>query len=94
MSGPVVGGGLGLGGLLIYLVYALLGGNPADLQGQLGTQGGGGKVQSRAIDSTGYVQPTYAELRAVRGRRSVYHNNAIQTWLVRERGEVSNVQLA
>ncbi|MFO1285614.1 MAG: sulfite dehydrogenase [Rubrivivax sp.] len=51
-------------------------------------------VQSRAIDSTGTVQPTYRELRAVRGRRSVYHNNAIQTWLVRESGEVSNVQPA
>ncbi|MBL8289122.1 MAG: sulfite dehydrogenase [Rubrivivax sp.] len=51
-------------------------------------------VQSRAIDSTGYVQPTIRELRAVRGRRSIYHNNAIQTWLVRDSGEVSNVQLA
>jgi sulfane dehydrogenase subunit SoxC len=51
-------------------------------------------VQSRATDDTGYVQPTYKQLRAVRGSRSIYHNNAIQTWLVEEGGEVKNVQLA
>lgn len=51
-------------------------------------------VQSRAMDGTGYVQPTSGQLRAVRGRRSIYHNNAIQSWLVQESGEVKNVQLA
>ncbi|KFN47330.1 hypothetical protein N790_07850 [Arenimonas malthae CC-JY-1] len=51
-------------------------------------------LQSRVIDDTGYVQPTYGQLRAVRGTRSVYHNNAIQTWKVAENGEVSNVQIA
>ena len=51
-------------------------------------------LQSRAIDSTGYVQPTYKQLRAVRGSRSIYHNNAVQTWLVQESGEVRNVQLS
>jgi len=51
-------------------------------------------VMSRATDSTGHVQPTYAQLRAVRGRRSIYHNNAIQTWLVQASGEVRNVQLS
>ena len=51
-------------------------------------------VQSRATDETGYVQPTYTQLRAVRGRRSIYHNNAIQSWLVEESGEVKNVQLS
>jgi sulfane dehydrogenase subunit SoxC len=51
-------------------------------------------VQSRATDETGYVQPTYRQLRAVRGSRSIYHNNAIQTWLVQESGEVGNVHLA
>jgi sulfane dehydrogenase subunit SoxC len=51
-------------------------------------------VQSRATDETGYVQPTYAQLRAVRGSRSIYHNNAIQTWWVQESGEVRNVQLS
>jgi cytochrome c553 len=49
-------------------------------------------VQSRAMDETGYVQPSYRQLR-VRGTRSIYHNNAIQSWLVQESGEVKNVQL-
>ena len=34
-------------------------------------------IQSRAIDETGYLQPTFAELLAVRGENSFYHNNAI-----------------
>jgi len=50
-------------------------------------------IQSRARDETGYVQPSYRQLRAVRGTRSIYHNNAIQSWLVEESGEVKNVQL-
>ena len=51
-------------------------------------------VQSRATDETGYVQPTYTQLRAVRGQRSIYHNNAIQSWLVQPNGEVKNVQVS
>ena len=51
-------------------------------------------LQSRAIDETGYVQPTYQQLRAVRGTRSIYHNNAIQSWLIQVNGEVKNVQLS
>jgi sulfane dehydrogenase subunit SoxC len=51
-------------------------------------------VQSRATDETGYVQPNYKQLRAVRGTRSIYHNHSIQTWLVQESGEVKNVQLS
>lgn len=50
-------------------------------------------LQSRAIDETGYVQPTYGQLRKVRGTKSIYHNNAIQSWKVIENGEVSNVQV-
>jgi sulfane dehydrogenase subunit SoxC len=50
-------------------------------------------VQSRAIDETGYVQPQIRALRAVRGTRSIYHNNAIQSWKIGESGEVSNVQV-
>lgn len=50
-------------------------------------------LQSRAIDETGYVQPSYGQLREVRGSKSVYHNNAIQTWKVGQSGEVSNVQV-
>ncbi|MDR3369047.1 sulfite dehydrogenase [Rhodoferax sp.] len=51
-------------------------------------------VQSRAMDETGFVQPTYQQLRSVRGTRSIYHNNAIQSWLVQENGEVKNVQIS
>ena len=51
-------------------------------------------IQSRAMDDTGFVQPTYKQLRAVRGTRSIYHNNAIQSWLVQENGEVKNVQVS
>ena len=50
-------------------------------------------LQSRAIDETGYVQPKIAQLRAVRGTRSIYHNNAIQSWRVAASGEVGNVQV-
>jgi len=50
-------------------------------------------LQSRAQDSTGYVQPQSRQLRAVRGTRSIYHNNSIQSWRVDQSGEVSNVQL-
>jgi sulfane dehydrogenase subunit SoxC len=51
-------------------------------------------IQSRAMDDTGFVQPTYKQLRDVRGTRSIYHNNAIQSWLVQENGEVKNVQVS
>jgi sulfane dehydrogenase subunit SoxC len=50
-------------------------------------------LQSRAIDETGYVQPTYGQLRKVRGTKSIYHNNAIQSWKVVESGEITNVQV-
>jgi sulfane dehydrogenase subunit SoxC len=51
-------------------------------------------LQSRALDETGYVQPKISQLREVRGRRSIYHNNAIQSWRVASDGEVGNVQVA
>lgn len=50
-------------------------------------------LQSRCIDETGFVQPTIHQLRAVRGSNSVYHYNAIQTWLVDEQGKVHNVEV-
>jgi len=50
-------------------------------------------LQSRATDDTGFVQPSYGQLREVRGTKSIYHNNAIQSWKVIESGEVSNVQV-
>ncbi|MBR0801473.1 sulfite dehydrogenase [Bradyrhizobium jicamae] len=49
-------------------------------------------IQSRAIDETGYMQPTLAELVAVRGVNSFYHNNAIWPWRIDADGEVSNAQ--
>jgi len=51
-------------------------------------------IQSRAMDETGFVQPSFKQLREVRGTRSIYHNNGIQSWLVQESGEVKNVQLS
>jgi sulfane dehydrogenase subunit SoxC len=51
-------------------------------------------LQSRAVDSTGYVQPSKDELRAVRGLNSIYHNNGIQTWHVTKSGEVENVEVS
>ncbi len=50
-------------------------------------------LQSRATDDTGYAQPHMRQLRAVRGTKSIYHNNAIQSWQVAADGEVSNVQV-
>jgi sulfane dehydrogenase subunit SoxC len=48
-------------------------------------------LQSRAIDESGYVQPTRAQLIAARGVNSLYHFNAIQSWKVDANGGVSNV---
>lgn len=50
-------------------------------------------IQARAIDDTGYVQPTVKELQNVRGVNSIYHNNSIATWLVNGDGSVENVRL-
>jgi sulfane dehydrogenase subunit SoxC len=63
-------------------------------------QGDGAVLQSRATDETGHVQPSMAQLRSVRGTRSIYHNNSIHSWRVAPisnngtGGEVSNVQLS
>ncbi|GLO70809.1 sulfite dehydrogenase [Phaeobacter inhibens] len=51
-------------------------------------------LQSRARDASGYVQPTKAQLREVRGLNSIYHNNAIQTWWVKASGEAENVEVS
>ncbi len=53
--------------------------------------GGPAVLQSRAIDETGYVQPTRDQIVAVRGTNSVYHYNAIQSWQITQSGEVNNV---
>ncbi|MEZ8007748.1 MAG: sulfite dehydrogenase [Amylibacter sp.] len=51
-------------------------------------------VQSRAHDSTGYVQPTKDELRFIRGKNSIYHNNGIQTWHINTKGVAENVEIS
>ena len=51
-------------------------------------------LQSRAIDETGYVQPTLRQLRDERGGWSIYHKNSIHTWNVTETGDVFNVQIS
>jgi len=51
-------------------------------------------LQARAIDETGYVQPTKTQLRETRGENSVYHNNCIQTWFVNEEGVAENVEVS
>jgi sulfane dehydrogenase subunit SoxC len=52
--------------------------------------GGPTRLQSRAIDETGYVQPPRPDLVAVRGLNSYYHYNAIQEWLVAADGAITN----
>ncbi|MHB8145676.1 MAG: sulfite dehydrogenase [Vulcanimicrobiaceae bacterium] len=51
-------------------------------------------LQSRAIDETGYVQPSIAQLRAVRGTNAIYNDNAIQTWHLNPDGKIDNVQVS
>ena len=51
-------------------------------------------LQARAMDETGYVQPTKTQLREMRGENSVYHNNCIQTWHVNAKGEAENVEVS
>jgi sulfane dehydrogenase subunit SoxC len=52
-------------------------------------------LQSRCVDTTGYMQPTLGQLIAVRGLNgplgSIYHLNAIQSWHVAADGKVTNV---
>jgi sulfane dehydrogenase subunit SoxC len=49
-------------------------------------------IASRAVDETGYVQPTREALIAVRGTNSIYHYNGIKFWRVRADGSVSHVE--
>jgi len=51
--------------------------------------GGEAAIMSRAVDETGYMQPTRTELMAMRGVSSVgYHYNPITAWQVRGDGTV------
>jgi sulfane dehydrogenase subunit SoxC len=46
------------------------------------------RLMSRAIDETGYVQPTLETFRRVRGAGTDYHFNAIKTWRVDPDGHI------
>ena len=46
-------------------------------------------LMSRAVDETGYVQPTFAQLRAARGPGTDYHFNSIRAWRVAADGAVT-----
>jgi len=53
--------------------------------------GGPAKIASRAVDSTGYVQPTVAEIAKARALVGfVQHHNGIFPWSVSQAGEVKN----
>ena len=53
--------------------------------------GQGAVLQARAVDETGYVQPTRTALIGRRGPRAAYHNNAITSWSIGANGEVKHV---
>ncbi|PRY40050.1 sulfane dehydrogenase subunit SoxC [Spirosoma oryzae] len=46
------------------------------------------EIMSRAVDSTGYVQPTYRQLLDARGGNSGYHMNPITAWQIKRDGRV------
>lgn len=49
------------------------------------------KIASRAVDSTGYVQPTVADIAKVRALTGfVQHHNGVFPWAVSASGEVAN----
>ena len=48
-------------------------------------------LQSRATDTTGYVQPTRDALIAARGTKQFYHFNGIASWSIADTGEVTHV---
>jgi sulfane dehydrogenase subunit SoxC len=47
-------------------------------------------LMSRAVDSSGDIQPTMDALLKSKGPNVFYHNNAIQPWKVATNGEISN----
>jgi sulfane dehydrogenase subunit SoxC len=53
--------------------------------------GGPAVLQSRAIDASGYAQPTRAELIARRSPKGTYHFNGIMSWNVAQSGEIKHV---
>jgi sulfane dehydrogenase subunit SoxC len=54
-------------------------------------KGGPATIASRAVDSTGYVQPTVADIAKVRAIVGfVQHHNGVFPWSVAANGEVKN----
>lgn len=49
------------------------------------------EIMSRAIDETGYVQPTREELAEARGMNSNYHYNGVKAWKLSADGSVKSV---
>jgi sulfane dehydrogenase subunit SoxC len=50
-------------------------------------------IASRAVDESGYVQPSREALIAVRGTNSGFHYNGIKMWKVHASGDVTNVEV-
>jgi sulfane dehydrogenase subunit SoxC len=50
------------------------------------------EIRSRAVDETGYVQPTFDALKKVRGSNGGYHFNAITAWYISKGGKVLSAQ--
>jgi sulfane dehydrogenase subunit SoxC len=46
-------------------------------------------ISSRAIDETGYVQPTIHQLWEARGPSTSYHQNHQRAWRIAPTGEVT-----
>ncbi|WP_299592726.1 sulfite dehydrogenase [uncultured Tateyamaria sp.] len=53
--------------------------------------GGSATLMSRATDETGTVQPTRSDWYAPYAAGQLYHQNAIQSWAIDAKGDVSNV---
>ena len=53
--------------------------------------GGRAVLQSRAVDQSGYSQPTRERLIAERGSKTIFHYNGITSWGVSESGELTHV---
>lgn len=51
-------------------------------------KGGAATLVSRAVDETGYAQPTRDEFERVRGRGTDFHFNHIRSWSIRPDGAV------
>ncbi len=52
-------------------------------------KGGEAEIMSRAIDETGYMQPTMKQLKEARGAdMGGYHLNPVTSWLVQRDGRV------